>query len=155
MTQRVLFVCLGNICRSPAAENIMNHLLRERGLTDRILCDSAGTGGYHVGAPPDSRMSAALKEKGYLVSGRARQFEARDFQNFDLIIAMDEENYRDILRLDPQGLHRQKVKRMTAFARRHSETEVPDPYYGGQEGFNRVIALLEDACQGLLESLDV
>jgi protein-tyrosine phosphatase len=131
----------------------MNHLLEERGLTNKIICDSAGTGGYHVGAPPDTRMSAALREKGYAVSGRARQFTAGDFQDFDLILAMDEENYRDILRLDPQGRHRKKVKRMTEFARRHGEREVPDPYYGGQAGFNRVIALLEDACEGLLESL--
>jgi protein-tyrosine phosphatase len=155
MTYRLLFVCLGNICRSPAAENIMNSLLAQRGLTEEIACDSAGTASYHLGSPPDRRMGIALQKKGYEVTGRARQFSHPDFQDFDLILAMDQENYRNILALDPRGHYHHKVKPMTDYARHHGDREVPDPYYGGEAGFDYVINLLEDACQGLLESLPI
>jgi protein-tyrosine phosphatase len=150
MTYKLLFVCLGNICRSPAAENIMNHLIEQAGLSDRILCDSAGTGGYHVGSPPDRRMTVAAKSRGISLKGQARQFKKSDFDHFDLILAMDQENYRDILSLDPTGRYRDQVRLMCDFCQHHQEREVPDPYYGGSEGFNRVIDLLLDACQGLL-----
>ncbi|HEY9728829.1 MAG TPA: low molecular weight protein-tyrosine-phosphatase [Chroococcales cyanobacterium] len=151
MPCKLLFVCLGNICRSPSAENIMNHLVEQAGLNDDIICDSAGTGGYHIGAPPDRRMAAAALGRGITLKGRARQFQKSDFENFDLILAMDRENYQDILYLDPEGKYRDKVRLMCDFASHHSEREVPDPYYGGPEGFNQVIDLLLDACDGLLQ----
>jgi len=154
MAYKILFVCLGNICRSPAAENIMNHLLEQSGLQDQIVCDSAGTGGYHIGNPPDRRMSVAAQEKlGICMTGAARQFQKSDFEQFDLILAMDRDNYQNILSLDPQGRYDHKVKMMCEFCRRHSDQEVPDPYYGGTQGFNYVIDLLTDACEGLLQSI--
>lgn len=151
MVYKLLFVCLGNICRSPAAENIMNHLVEQAGLSDRIICDSAGTAGYHVGSPPDRRMAIAAKQRGIELQGSARQFTKSDFEEFDLILAMDRENYHNILALDPGGKHRDKVKLMCDFCTRHHLKEVPDPYYGGAEGFNQVIDLLFDACEGLLK----
>lgn len=129
----------------------MNHLIEQAGLTDSIVCDSAGTGGYHIGSPPDRRMAAAAAHRGIKLKGQARQFQKSDFEDFDLILAMDRENYRDILSLDPQGKYRDKVRLMCDFASEHSDREVPDPYYGGPEGFNKVIDLLLDACGGLLQ----
>jgi protein-tyrosine phosphatase len=129
----------------------MNHLIEQAGLSDRIVCDSAGTGGYHIGSPPDRRMAAAAELRGIKLKGQARQFHRSDFEDFDLILAMDEENYRDILSLDPKGKYRDKVRLMCDFASHHREREVPDPYYGGSEGFNKVIDLLLDACEGLLQ----
>ncbi len=129
----------------------MNHLIEQAGLGDRIICDSAGTSSYHIGAAPDRRMSAAASRRGIKLKGQARQFEKSDFETFDLILAMDRENYRDILSLDPTGKYRDKVRLMCEFASHHSEREVPDPYYGGPEGFNKVIDLLLDACEGLLQ----
>ncbi len=151
MAYKLLFVCLGNICRSPSAENIMNHLIEQAGLSEQILCDSAGTSSYHVGSPPDRRMSAAAATKlGIKLRGQARQFQKSDFQDFDLILAMDQENYENILTLDQTKQYQHKVRLMCEFCSRHTLKEVPDPYYGGQEGFNRVIDLLIDACEGLL-----
>lgn len=155
MPYKLLFVCLGNICRSPAAENIMNHKIRERNLGDRIVCDSAGTSSYHIGSPPDKRMVSTAKKRGMEFTGNARQFKASDFEKFDLILAMDRDNYWDILSLDPHSQYRDKVKMMCDFCRNHNVKEVPDPYYGGPEGFNHVIDLLMDACDGLLDSLDL
>ena len=157
MTTRLLFVCLGNICRSPSAENIMNHLIQQRQLGDRVVCDSAGTASYHVGSPPDRRMALAAKAKGIELVGRARQFDPADLDRFDYILAMDRENYRDIVALAPDGQPgdqlRQKVRLMCDFCRSHPDQEVPDPYYGGPEGFSYVISLLHDACEGLLDHL--
>lgn len=129
----------------------MNHLIEQAGLSDSIVCDSAGTGGYHIGSPPDQRMTAAALSRGINLRGQARQFQTSDFENFDLILAMDKENYQDILSLDPRGKYRDKVRLMCDFATHHREREVPDPYYGGIEGFNNVIDLLLDACEGLLK----
>ncbi|MBE9014623.1 protein tyrosine phosphatase [Chroococcidiopsis sp. CCALA 051] len=149
---KLLFVCLGNICRSPAAENIMNHLLDRHQLSDRVVCDSAGTGGYHVGSPPDRRMTfAAANRLGIQLCGKARQLQKSDLAEFDLILAMDRENYYDILALDFSGKYRDKVHLMCDFCTAHTIKEVPDPYYGGAEGFNQVIDLLLDACNGLLD----
>ncbi|MEB3191342.1 MAG: low molecular weight protein-tyrosine-phosphatase [Snowella sp.] len=153
MAYKLLFVCLGNICRSPAAENIMNVLIAEAGLTDKIQCDSAGTSSYHIGSPPDHRMAARLKQRDLPASGHARQFERSDFAEFDLILAMDKDNYRQIMALDREGRYGDKVKLMCSYARHHQLKEVPDPYYGGQAGFDRVIDLLLDACSGLLEEV--
>ena len=151
MTYKLLFVCLGNICRSPSAENIMNHLIKEANLSDRIICDSAGTSGYHIGASPDRRMNAAANNKGLTLQGKSRKLTPSDLQQFDLILAMDRENYQDILYLDREGKYEDKVRLMCDFATRKSDSEVPDPYYGGQDGFNYVIDLLFDACSGLLD----
>lgn len=150
MAYKLLFVCLGNICRSPSAENIMKHLVNQAGLSKEIICDSAGTSSYHVGSVPDRRMSAAAKLKGIQLVGEARQFQRSDFEKFDLILAMDKENYRDILAIDRSRQYQDKVKLMCDFCTRHDLKEVPDPYYGGPEGFNQVIELLLDACEGLL-----
>ena len=151
---RLLFVCLGNICRSPSAEGIMNHLIQQRGLSGQILCDSAGTSSYHIGSPPDRRMSAAAAQQGILLSGAARQFELADFEAFDLILAMDTDNYRNMLAVDRNGIYQQKVKLICEFCRHHKDREVPDPYYGGDSGFKYVIDLLLDACEGLLDQVE-
>lgn len=153
MPYKLLFVCLGNICRSPAAENITNYLLQQQNLDGQITCDSAGTISYHSGSPPDRRMVEAAKARGMTFSGRARRFDPADFEKFDLILAMDRDNYADILALDRKGEYHHKVRMMCDFCRHHSLKEVPDPYYGGPEGFNRVIDLLLDACEGLLEEI--
>lgn len=153
MAYKLLFVCLGNICRSPSAENIMRHILQQAGLEQQISCDSAGTAAYHTGEPPDRRMAAAALKAGVTLMGRARKFVPQDFEEFDLILAMDRDNYRDILVQDPQGKYRHKVKMMLDFRQNYTLTEVPDPYYGGSDGFDYVIELLMDACQGLLDTL--
>ena len=153
MTYKLLFVCLGNICRSPSAENIMNHLIEEADLTDKIVCDSAGTSGYHVGASPDRRMNGAATKRGIELQGKSRKLTPADLQQFDLILAMDRENYQDILYLDREGKYEDKVYLMCDFAKRKTDKEVPDPYYGGQDGFDYVIDLLFDACTGLLDKI--
>jgi protein-tyrosine phosphatase len=154
MSYKILFVCLGNICRSPAGENVMNYLLQVRRLNSKISCDSAGTAGYHVGDPPDSRMITTLKKRGLPSQGAARQFSYQDFNDFDLILAMDFSNYKDILSLDYQEKYRNKVKLICEFSRNHSLKEVPDPYYGGNKGFEKVVDLLLDSCQGLLDHIE-
>ncbi|MDJ1173588.1 low molecular weight protein-tyrosine-phosphatase [Roseofilum capinflatum] len=156
MPYKLLFVCLGNICRSPSAENIMNHLIAQRGLEDQIECDSAGTSAYHIGSSPDRRMAAAAAKQGIELKGKARQFQTEDFEAFDLILAMDKDNYRNILFLDQRNQYKDKVRLMCDFCTRHPQiSEVPDPYYGGPEGFNQVIDLLMDACEGLLHQLTI
>lgn len=131
----------------------MNHLIEKAQLKEKIVCDSAGTSSYHIGSPPDRRMTNAAKGRGIQLIGKARQFQWSDFEEFDLILAMDQENYVDILALDPEGKYRNKVKLMCDFAQHHSDREVPDPYYGGVEGFNYVIDLLLDASEGLLQHI--
>ncbi|WP_404787570.1 low molecular weight protein-tyrosine-phosphatase [Altericista sp. CCNU0014] len=156
MAVKLLFVCLGNICRSPSAEGIMNHFIAQAGLDGQIVCDSAGTSGYHIGEPPDPRMTAAARRQGISLSGRSRRVEPADFEQFDLILAMDRDNYRTLLERDRTGRYHPKIRLMCDFCERTSEagrspqTEVPDPYYGGPDGFDRVIDLLRDACSGLL-----
>ena len=151
MTYKLLFVCLGNICRSPSAENIMNHLIKEAGLEEKIICDSAGTSGYHIGAPPDERMNAAANKRRLKLEGKSRKLKPIDLQRFDLILAMDRENYQDIVYLDREGKYEDKVRMICDFATQKKDKEVPDPYYGGQDGFDYVIDLLFDACAGLLD----
>ncbi len=132
----------------------MNHLAAKSSLSNEIKCDSAGTSNYHTGNQPDQRMQAAAVKHNIPMIGSARQFTTADFTAFDLILAMDRDNYQNILALDPQGQYRDKVKLMCDFATQHSDTEVPDPYFGGAEGFNYVIDLLTDACGGLLLHLE-
>lgn len=157
----VLFVCLGNICRSPAAEGVFRDLVKKRGLDSKFIIDSAGTIGYHEGNEADPRMRAASKRRGIAITSISRPIQPSDFVNFDLILAMDKQNREDILgaferwRIKntlPPDSHK-KVKLMCSYCKRHNETEVPDPYYGGQQGFEKVLDLLEDACESLLESI--
>ena len=148
--RRVLFVCLGNICRSPAAEIIFRKMAEDAGLTGEIEIDSAGTIGHHQGAPPDPRMAEALTRNGYVIAGSARQIMAADLEIFDFIVTMDEANQRDVMRLDPTGGLHGKIRPLVGFCSEHDDLRVPDPYYGGQRGFDHVIRLLEDGCLGLL-----
>lgn len=149
-TTRVLFVCMGNICRSPAAEIIFRKLVEEEGLSKNIEIDSAGTIGYHSGNPPDHRMSETLRQRGYTITGRSRQIQAEDLERFDWILTMDGDNFDDVCLLDPSGTKRNKIHPMVEFATQHEDRNVPDPYYGGQARFEHVADLLEDACDGLL-----
>lgn len=150
---RVLFVCMGNICRSPAAEIVFRHLVAEAGLSESIHIDSAGTIGYHTGRAPDARMAETLKRRGYTVAGSARQVTAEDLRNFDLILAADAENLADLHRLDASGAHRAKIRLLVDYCVTRRASHVPDPYYGGQRGFEEVADLVEDACRGLLDTL--
>lgn len=151
---RVLFVCMGNICRSPAAEIIFRKLVVESGSTARFDIDSAGTIGFHQGAPPDQRMAATLERRGYAVEGRARKITPQDLLDFDLILTMDEDNLTSVRELDADGELLTKVRPFVEFCSVHTDLRVPDPYYGGQRGFDHVIELLEDGCQGVLEHFD-
>lgn len=155
MKYRVLFVCLGNICRSPAAEIVFNAAVQRAGLKDRILADSCGTASYHTGEKPDHRMLAALERAGYAWGGhRARTFSRRDFEQFDLIIPQDEANRRDILAQASHQEQKAKVRPMSDwFAAGEIEREVPDPYYGGPAGFDAVVQLLERAMDSLVQEL--
>lgn len=150
---RVLFVCLGNICRSPAAEIIFRQQVADAGRVDEFDIDSAGTISHHEGSPPDPRMSESLKRKSYTISGQARRITPEDLENFDVIVTMDESNLRDVRLLDPSGRHHSKIRPLVDFCRIHDDPRVPDPYYGGQIGFDHVISLLEDGCAGILDSL--
>jgi len=153
--KRVLFVCLGNICRSPAAEGIFRAMVQKAELTHAIEFDSCGTGGWHVGDSPDARMIAHAKRRGYNLSDlEARQISAPDdFQKFDYILTMDNENLRTVLNLDTKKIHHAKVRPLLTFCRIHNLQEVPDPYYRDEDGFEHVLDLLEDACEQLLNHL--
>lgn len=153
--QKILFVCLGNICRSPAAEIIFRHQAGNAGLLDGLLIDSAGIIGHHQGSPPDPRMAAALQRRGYPVTGKARKIRIDDLRIFDLIVTMDETNLADVRGLDPDGSFHEKIRPFVGFCRRHNDPRVPDPYYGGQRGFDHVINLLEDGCEGILAEVGV
>ncbi len=150
---RVLFVCLGNICRSPTAEGVLRTLVRARGLESEIEIDSAGTHAYHVGQPPDPRACAAAARRGIELHGlRARQTRIEDFHAFDYILCMDHENRAHLEQLAPtEYVH--KIRLYMEFARAGEELEVPDPYYGGSKGFEQVLDMLEEAAAGLLEHL--
>ncbi len=150
----VLFICLGNICRSPAAEGIMKSLVEKEGMSDDFFIDSAAIGSWHIGQLPDSRMRKCGAEHGYRFDSHARQFQKSDFQHFDLIVVMDNENYRAITSMASSQVDKDKVVRIADYLTHHREyTTVPDPYYGDYSDFELVIELLEDACQGLLDSI--
>ena len=149
----MLFVCMGNICRSPTAEGVFRHYVREAGLDRHIQADSAGTHAYHVGEPADRRAQAAASRRGISLEGiRARRVTDEDFHNFDYILAMDQDNLVLLHDRAPEGL-RGKVRLFLEFAESRHENEVPDPYYGGAAGFERVLDLVEEASRGLLETL--
>jgi protein-tyrosine phosphatase len=147
---RVLFVCLGNICRSPAAEIIFTQQVADAGRSNEFQIDSAGTIGFHRGAPPDPRMSEALQREGFTVHGHSRQIEVEDLKTFDLIVTMDEANLNDVRQLDTEGTFHEKIRPFMDFCQNFDDLRIPDPYYGGQRGFDHVIALLKDGCQGIL-----
>lgn len=149
----VLFICLGNICRSPTAEGVFRHLIEKRGLQDQITIDSAGTGDWHIGKGADARAIQAALSRGYdLSSLRARQAIAEDFHQFDYILAMDNANLRDLRQLAPRDYHGH-LGLFLDFARGRDYSEVPDPYYGDGEGFELVLDLIEDASEGLLQHI--
>lgn len=131
----------------------MRQLLADAGLSDQVECDSAGTISFHSGNPPDQRMSAAAAKRGYRLAGKARGLRAEDLAAFDLILTMDDENYTNTRALDGGNQFREKIRPMCDFCSEHEETEVPDPYYGGQRGFEVVMDILEDACRGLLKHI--
>ena len=150
---KLLFVCLGNICRSPAAEAIMNKLIEERGLTNQIICDSAGTSQYHSGYQADPRMKKHAKTKGYNITSISRSFETGDFDQFDWIITMDNSNYKNVLSLAIKKEHEKKILKMADFCKIKTCDFIPDPYYGEDKSFLDVIILLEDSCSHLLQDL--
>lgn len=154
MKEKILFVCLGNICRSPAAEGVMRAMVERAGLEEQFELDSAGTYGGHAGDLPDSRMRSAAKARGYNLTHRARRFREDDYYDFDRIVVMDDRNYEDVSRLAPERKYLQKVYRFVEFCRHHPQwSYVPDPYYEGREGFELVLDLLEDGCKGLIEEV--
>ena len=154
MKQRVLFVCLGNICRSPAAEAMLRVLVEREGLSDRVEIDSAGTYGGHSGERSDPRMRRAAEARRIPMTHRARQVKEADFERFDMIIAMDDNNYENLFRLAPDRAAQQKIYRFREFLRHHPDwSYIPDPYYEGHEGFELVLDLLEDGCVALLEEI--
>jgi len=152
---RLSFVCLGNICRSPTAEAVMRHLVNEAGLADRVLIDSAGTGDWHVGEGRDKRSSEVGRRRGIPLSGRARQFLPVDFARFDYVLAMDRQNLTNLQGMAPDQKALAKVHLLRSFdpSLVAGDDEVPDPYFGGPEGFDEVFDICQRACQGLLDHL--
>jgi len=153
---RLLFVCLGNICRSPTAEGVMRHLLEAEGLSSAVEVDSAGTGDWHVGASPDPRSAEAARARGVVLAGAARQVTVADFSHYDLLLAMDAENLAVLRRLAPDGQARARARRLREFDPRAvaaGELDVPDPYFGGEDGFGHVFDVVEAGCRGLLGAL--
>lgn len=151
---KILFVCLGNICRSPAAQGVMQSIIDKRGTSDRFELDSCGFYGGHAGDLPDKRMRVHAARRGYELTHRSRQIRPWDFDDFDLIIGMDDANIRDLMEAAPSPEAQAKVRRMTDFTRLHPYYDaVPDPYYEGAEGFELVLDLLEDGCEGLADAL--
>jgi protein-tyrosine phosphatase len=150
---KILFVCMGNICRSPAAEAIMKKMVQEAGYEDRFFIDSAGMLDYHEGEPADSRMKLCASLRGYKLMSLSRPVETDDFYNFDLLIGMDDTNIHDLKRRAPDAGSLTKIHQMTEYAQKLSYTHVPDPYCGGAEGFTLVLDILEDACRGLMDTI--
>ena len=154
MVKKILFVCLGNICRSPAAEGIFNQKIKERDLEKLFVVDSAGTGSWHVGNLPDQRMRKTALSRGIELTSRARQIEENDLYEFDHILVMDKDNLQAVKSLIPDELDpvKSKIKLILSYSKKTNLYEVPDPYYGGKNGFDNVLELLNDAIDGLLES---
>ena len=149
---KVLFVCLGNICRSPAAEAIFIKKLEDHGLTQKVSCESAGILNHHQGQPCDPRMDTALTNRGFSSTTKSQQVRAADFKTYDFIIGMDKSNMEDLKKIQPSG-GKASLHLMCEFAESRGESEVPDPYYGGDQGFELVIDILDDATNGFLNRL--
>lgn len=153
---RILFVCMGNICRSPTAEGVMRHLVREAGLEDEIVIDSAGTGNWHAGDPPDERATAAAAQRGIVLEGAARQITVDDFEAFDYLLAADRDNLAGIRAIAPDEEAAAKARLLREFDPASAgapDLDVPDPYYGGPQGFETVLDQIEAACRGLLDEI--
>lgn len=148
---KILFVCLGNICRSPAAEAIMNHLVKKKDLEKNILCDSAGTSAHHEGSPADERMIHHAEKKGYHITSISRPVKSQDFETFDWIITMDQSVFHSVLRMAPSPSSQKKVKNISEF--NTQKQDISDPYRGGDEGFLKAISLLEESCLQFLKKL--
>lgn len=149
----ILFVCMGNICRSPAAEGVMQKIVDDAGLSEHIRIDSAGTIGYHSGEPADSRMRSAASARGYELTSLARQVRRADLDDFDMILTMDDDNLANTRALADTPEQQRKVEPFVQYCTEHDDPSVPDPYYGGAQGFEHVLDLLEDGCHGLLEEI--
>ena len=149
----LLFVCLGNICRSPAAEGVMRSVVDNAGITDYVQIDSAGTGDWHLGHLADPRMRKAASARGYDLVHKARQIQVQDFERFSLIITMDQSNYKNVSKLAPSESAVLRIKSFTSYCTRHKISEVPDPYYGSAKDFDHVLDILEDGCQGILQAI--
>ena len=151
----ILFVCLGNICRSPAAEALFIKEIKNRGIEDRFLVDSAGTGSWHVGKEADSRMRLAAQERKIDITSKARQISKNDFQKFKYILTMDDSNYKNVMNLKSRELYSDlcEVRKIQEFATGFPEKEVPDPYFGGEEGFDYVLNILTDSVSGFLDHI--
>lgn len=155
MKHKILFVCLGNICRSPSAEAVMKHIVKNNNLEKNFFIDSAGTAAYHDGERADSRMRRFGSKRGYNLTSISRPIDPdKDFENFDYIIGMDDDNYWDLKRMCPKEDCLSKISLMTDFKQKMSNTYVPDPYYGGDKGFDLVLDILEDSCKGLLKHIN-
>ena len=154
MKQKILFVCLGNICRSPAAHGIMEQVVKNRNMEEVVEIDSAGTYGGHAGELPDYRMRSAASQRGYNLTHRSRKFREDDFYDFDKIIVMDDMNYENVSRMAPQRSYLDKVYRFVEFCCNYPDRSyVPDPYYEGREGFELVLDMLEDGCEHLADKI--
>lgn len=152
---KVIFICLGNICRSPSAEAVFTGIVKNAGLQNNFEIDSAGTSGWHEGGPADARMQSHAIKRGFNLSSLSRKFNPdTDFDYFDYVIGMDDENMHNLKNMARNEVHLNKLHKMTDFSKELNYDEVPDPYYGGNAGFELVLDLLEDACKGLLEKLN-
>lgn len=150
---KICFVCLGNICRSPTAEGVFQHLINEHGLQPYFEIDSSGTSAYHVGEPANSKSQQTAKQHGVTLHSKARQFESFDLGYFDLILAMDEENLKNIQREDSKNKHGHKIGKLREFDPEPGDGNVPDPYYGGIQGFENVFQIVKRSCETLLDEL--
>lgn len=150
---RVLFVCLGNICRSPAGEAILCHLLEKEGLSEEVEVDSCGVGAWHIGSAPDERMQMELGKRGIPVRSRARQIQQKDFQKFDWILAADQGILRELQGMASSPEERAKVILYTHFSNKYPQQDVPDPYFGERQGFAHVCQMLDESCRALLKNL--
>lgn len=151
--KKILFLCMGNICRSPAGHCVFQQLVDDAGVSDQFEIESAGTIGFHIGSEPDQRMQQTMRARGIPIIGKSRQLISADLEYYDLILAMDYENLEGAHKLNPDQTHWHKIKLFSEYCTKHDETEVPDPYYGGDQGFEHVMDMIEDGCGNLLKAL--